>query len=96
MNDKTKPTGRPFGKVVRIHKTYWVSEEEDRFITGYLRQHRKITSSASRASGRNRFAEKEERIREQQNEIRHRERKRVKILRDYEKLLRMRDEDNDG
>lgn len=88
MTDMRKTVGRPYSKVVRIHKTYWVSEEEHCFITGYLRKRRK-TVSMNDTGERNRFAEKEERIRKQQIEQKQYELNQKKLLRELKELKRI-------
>ena len=85
---KKSPAGRPFGKTVRIHKTYWVSEEEDRFITEYLRRRRR--AATGNATGRDRFAEKKERIRKKRLEQKQASARRRKLLREMEELERLR------
>jgi hypothetical protein len=94
MTDNKKNVGRPFGRVVRIHKTYWVSEEEDRFITAYLRQRRGRTV-LNGPSGRDRFAEKKERICRKQKEDQCLKRKQKRLVKEYEALLRMREKDGE-
>lgn len=89
MEDNTKrQAGRPFGKEVRIHKTYWVSETEHQFISSYLRKRRQRGTKTG-PPGRNRFAEKKELILEKQAEQKLYERRQKKLLRELEELKRI-------
>ena len=63
---KVNPVGRPYSKVVRIHRTYWVSEEEDAFIRIYLQSRRKKRRARDDTP---RFEEKKEQLRKKRKKL---------------------------
>ena len=82
---KVNPVGRPYSKVVRIHRTYWVSEEEDAFIRIYLQSRRKKRRAKDDTA---RFEEKKEQILQKKEQLR---KKRKKLL-DAQQLMEMKKE----